>query len=203
MNITELLDFIQKKTKKEANQAMLAKALDVTRQTINSRIKKGSEVTVSELKKVEEFFGISPSNTCDSHPSLTIEYYPMVFASCGNGTVDFSGEKETVSIPKDLFSIRSDSNKYSMIRAKGDSMSPTIDDGDKLLVKHWESNQITDNKIYVFSYKSEIFVKRLSKNLDEVMIKSDNPDYKLRTIQGEDINDINIIGEITGIIRSL
>ena len=47
------------------------------------------------------------------------------------------------------------------------------------------------------------FVKRLSKNLDEVMIKSDNPDYSLRTVKGEDLNEINIIGEIIGIIRSL
>lgn len=203
MNITELLNLIQIKTKKEANQAMLAKVLNVTRQTINSRIKKNSEVTVSELKKVEQFFGICESDTCNSHPSLTIEYYPMVFASCGNGTVDFSEEKETVTIPKDLFSIRKNAAKYSMIHAKGDSMSPTINDGDKLLIEHWNSNQITDNKIYVFCYKSEIFVKRLSKNLDEIMIKSDNPDYNLRIVKGEDINDINIIGEIVGIIRNL
>ena len=82
-------------------------------------------------------------------------------------------------------------------------MFPTINDGDKLLIEHWDNNQITDNKVYVFCYKSEIFVKRLSKNLDEIIIKSDNPNYSTRTVKGDDMNDITLIGQIVGIVREL
>ena len=46
-----------------------------------------------------------------------------------------------------------------MINATGNSMSPTIENGDKLIVEHWNSNQIQDNRIYVFCYNNEFFVK--------------------------------------------
>ena len=50
-------------------------------------------------------------------------------------------------------------------------MVPIIDNGDKLIVEHWNGNQIQDNKIYVFCFNNEFFVKRLCKNLDEIIIK--------------------------------
>ena len=92
---------------------------------------------------------------------------------------------------------------YSMINASGNSMSPTIDNGDKLIVEHWNGSQIQDNKIYVFCFNNEIFVKRLSKNLDEIIIKSDNPEYKVKTINGTTVNDLVLIGKIVSVIKSL
>ena len=82
-------------------------------------------------------------------------------------------------------------------------MSPTINNGDKLIVEHWNGEQIQDNKIYVFCFNSEFFVKRLSKNLDEIIIKSDNPDYRVRTINGSTISELKVIGKIVGAIKTL
>ena len=82
-------------------------------------------------------------------------------------------------------------------------MSPTIDNGDKLIVEHWNGNQIQDNKIYVFCYNGEFFVKRLSKNLDEIIIKSDNPEYRLRTISGKAVQDLTLIGKIVATVKQL
>ena len=90
-----------------------------------------------------------------------------------------------------------------MINATGNSMSPTIENGDKLIVEHWNGSQIQDNKIYVFCFNNEFFVKRLSKNLDEIIIKSDNPEYRVRTISGTTMNDLKLIGKIVGVIKSL
>ena len=82
-------------------------------------------------------------------------------------------------------------------------MSPTIDNGDKLIVEHWNGNQIQDNKIYVLCYNGEFFVKRLSKNLDEIIIKSDNPEYRLRTISGKSVQDLTLIGKIVATVKQL
>jgi len=90
-----------------------------------------------------------------------------------------------------------------MINATGDSMAPTIDNTDRLIVEHWDGTQIQDNKIYVFCFNNEIFVKRLSKNLDEIIIKSDNSEYRVRTINGSTVNELILIGKIVGIIKSL
>ena len=80
-------------------------------------------------------------------------------------------------------------------------MSPTIESGDKLIVEHWGGSQIQDNKIYVFCFNNEFFVKRLSKNLDEIIIKSDNPEYRTRTMSGHTAEELTIIGKIVGIIK--
>ena len=204
MKITELLDLVQNKISENVNQSMIAKALGVTRQTISNRIRNNSEITISELEKIQDFFKVKLiSDAPVSDGMVQVDYYPEVFASCGNGTVTFSDEKELVEFHKSMLPDYYKSKKYSMICARGDSMSPYINSGDKLIIEHWENNQIIDNKVYVFSYKSEIFVKRLSKNLDEIIIKSYNQNYNIRVIKGEDMNDINIIGRVVSVLRSI
>ena len=91
-----------------------------------------------------------------------------------------------------------------MINASGDSMSPFINAGDKLIIEHKLGNSaISDNKIYVFCYKNDVFVKRLSKNIDELIVKSDNEEYRSRVIKDEDLNNVTVIGEVVGIIRAV
>ena len=84
-------------------------------------------------------------------------------------------------------------------------MMPNIHPKDRLIVEHWAGEQIRDNQVYVFCYNNEIFVKRLIKNVDEVVIKSDNPDpaYRTRFIEKSDMNNLLIIGEIVGLMRDM
>lgn len=202
MKLDELISIVAAKT--AINQSMLAESLGITRQTVSNRIKNESEVTVSELQRVEEYFGVTLfSNSYDEHEIAYVDYYSDVFASCGNGSIVFSTEKSKLPIATSMISGYSKSKLYSMINASGNSMSPTIDNGDKLIVEHWQGNQIQDNKIYVFCYNSEFFVKRLSKNLDEVIIKSDNPEYRVRTVSGKAAADLILIGKIVATIKQL
>ena len=114
-----------------------------------------------------------------------------------------SSEKTKLPIPISMISGYSKNKLYSMINASGNSMSPTIDNGDKLIVEHWNGNQIQDNKIYVFCFNNEFFVKRLSKNLDEIIIKSDNPEYRIRTINGKSAAELILIGKIVATVKQL
>ncbi len=184
---------------------MLAESLGITRQTVSNRIKNESQVTVSELKKIEEFYGITLWGDSDdiNEDVIKIDYYTDVFASCGMGSIVFSDEKIKLPVSTLLIGGFSKQKTYSMINASGDSMAPTIDNGDRLIVEHWNGTQIQDNKIYVFCFNNEFFVKRLSKNLDEIIIKSDNPEYRVRTINGATVNELTLIGKIVGVIKSL
>ena len=202
MKLDELLSTLSKRVGIAVNQSMLADALGITRQTISNRIKNESEVTVSELKKVEEFFNISMFGEMPDDITY-IDYYTDVFASCGDGSIVFSSEKNKLPISTSMINGYSKNKLYSMINATGNSMAPTIDNGDKLIVEHWSGNQIQDNKIYVFCYNGEFFVKRLSKNLDEIIIKSDNPEYRVRTIGGKSIMDLILIGKIVATIKQV
>lgn len=205
MRLDELITIISNKINSPVNQSMLAESLGITRQTVSNRIKNESEVTVSELQRVEEFFNISLFNYSENDGSEVayIDYYTDVFASCGGGSIVFSSEKTKLPIPVSMISGYSKNKLYSMINASGNSMAPTIDNGDKLIVEHWGGNQIQDNKIYVFCYNNEFFVKRLSKNLDEIIIKSDNPEYRVRTISEDAASDLILIGKIVATIKQL
>lgn len=204
MKLNELIGLISSQTGKNISQAQLAEALGITRQTVNTRIKTESQVTVSEIEKVEKYFSIKLFGAESAYQNMTeIDYYSDVFASCGNGSIVFSEEKTKLMLSNILISGFSKGKKYSMITASGNSMSPTIESGDKLIVEHWGDSQIQDNKIYVFCFNGEFFVKRLSKNLDEIIIKSDNPDYRTRTMSGHTAEELTIIGKIVGIIKSL
>jgi len=182
---------------------LLAESLGITRQTISNRIKNESEVTVSELEKIEKFFNIKIFDNDSKKDIAHIDYYSDVFASCGNGNIVFSDEKVQLGLPTLLISGFSQQKTYSMINASGNSMFPTIDNGDRLIIEHWNGDQIQDNKIYVFCFNNEFFVKRLSKNLDEIIIKSDNPDYRTRTINGNTANELILVGKVVSVIKAL
>ena len=203
MKIDELISLISSRTKYTVNQSMFADCLGITRQTVSNRIKNESEVTVSELQKAEEYFNIKLLDSSHSeHEIAYIDYYEDVFASCGNGSIIFSSEKTKLPISASVINGYSKNKLYSMISATGNSMSPTIENGDKLIVEHWNGDQIQDNKIYVFCYNNEFFVKRLSKNIDEIIIKSDNPEYRVRTIPAKSVNDLTLIGKIVATIKN-
>ena len=202
MKIDELIQIISEKTGAPVSQSLLAECLGITRQTVCNRIKNLSEVTVSELQKAEEFFKVKIFESSNSEIAY-VDYYTDVFASCGNGSIVFSSSKTKLPISASIIRGYSKNKLYSMINATGNSMSPTIEDGDKLIVEHWSGEQIQDDKIYVFCYNNEFFVKRLSKNIDEIIIKSDNPEYRARTIPSKALSELVLIGKIVAAVKSL
>lgn len=59
MNFLELQEIIQKKTNKKIFLTDFAKILECGKANISNRAKNSSEITVSELQKIERYFGIS------------------------------------------------------------------------------------------------------------------------------------------------
>ena len=133
---------------------------------------------------------------------MYIDYYSDVYASCGHGGLIASQNKETLAIPMELLptKIKHDKN-YSIIRTRGNSMAPEIKDGDLLLIEHYTGEQIVDNYIYFFMYDNEVFVKRLSKNINEMVITSDNKDYRQIVLRNEELENFHIIGKVFGFAR--
>lgn len=84
----------------------------------------------------------------------------------------------------------------AVISAAGDSMTPTINDGDILLVDRGVTDVRAD-AVYVLGRGDDIWVKRLQRRLSgEIIIRSDNPILEPETVSGEDLGNIRILGRV-------
>lgn len=204
MKIRELFEFLEKNNIK-SSQTNIANIFGVSKAAISKRVSNDWDVEEEEICKVESFFAIDIPRELGS--DIELDYYPDVFGSCGSGAFVLSETRERISVPRKSFLTRvmpnvSNFKKYSVINAIGDSMQPYIYENDKLIVEHYDGGQIKDNKVYVFCYDNEIFVKRLVKNITQVVIKSDNTLYDPIKIDGKDPSFM-IIGEIVGMLRDM
>ncbi len=84
-------------------------------------------------------------------------------------------------LPKDL----ARNGSIGVMQADGESMEPTIRDGDLLIVR-FDIDRIRKDGVYVVSFDGEIRVKRLSVNPGEVTMSSDNELHKAVTMTRED-----------------
>ena len=213
LSIVELQSSLQKLTNRKVTFTEIGVALGSSRANISNRVKRSSLLKFDEIKKIENHFNVTINSdeltselTFDSdEPTIEGDYYPDIFGSCGSGAFVLSETKEKIKIPEKCF-IKPISRvkKYSVINALGNSMSPYIYDKDRLIVEHFEQgDRIQDDKVYVFCYDEQIMVKRLYYNVDEIIVKSDNPDpiFKVKYIPKDNMDRLIVIGQIVGLMR--
>lgn len=203
--IDEKINSLQNLTKKKISYQDIADIFGVTRSAIQNRIARKTPLKEYEESLIDEAFNVigTKEHKC-SQDDILLDYYPEVFGSCGTGIFELSQTKEQLVVPKKAFFTRFSSNKkYSVINAYGNSMQPFIFDKDKLIVEHYEGEQIIDNRPYVFCYENEIFIKRLAKNVNQLIITSDNLDYDKIILVNDDLKKVQIIGQIVGLMRDL
>jgi SOS-response transcriptional repressor LexA len=207
MRYSQVLQALTKYTGEEYKQSQLCQILNISRGTMSARYKNDSEFLLEELIELERVLALPSGSLAGvqiqtNENCIDLDYFSDVWASCGTGAVVFEETSEKLSVPTSLIQNYSKSNKYSVINARGDSMQPFLQDRDKLIVEHWNGGQIIDNCIYVFRYANELFVKRLVKNITQIIIKSDNPLYEPIKITDKD-QDFEVIGQIVGLMRDL
>lgn len=83
--------------------------------------------------------------------------------------------------------------------AKGNSMQPTIDNGDQLLVD-LSKKEIQGNHIYLVQNGDSVWVKRVRIEWDGIELISDNKDeYKAIKISAAEAQSLQIIGQVVHI----
>ncbi|MCW9698166.1 helix-turn-helix domain-containing protein [Avibacterium sp. 20-129] len=94
-------------------------------------------------------------------------------------------------------------NKLAFITASGDSMYPTISDGDMLLI-NLASKQPKDGKIYVLRSGEQIWVKRVQGIINGIRLISDNKAiYSPVDVIFDDSLDFEVIGQVVYIGHDL
>lgn len=97
--------------------------------------------------------------------------------SCGDGYLNDHVEvRGSMAFKRDWIERMSiDPSRAGVIYARGDSMAPTINDGEVLLVDYRQSEPLS-SRIYVLNLDGDLRVKRLFKRQSGWVISSDNQD---------------------------
>jgi phage repressor protein C with HTH and peptisase S24 domain len=89
-----------------------------------------------------------------------------------------------------------------MMDASGDSMLPTIADGDPLLID--TAKRDIRDKIYVVRRGNGVFVKRLQRRSDgSLLLLSDNPAHKPEPLPGDEADDLEVLGLVRFVFKSV
>ncbi len=100
--------------------------------------------------------------------------------SAGGGLVPDNNVETSCAFQRSWIKRIGDSRTMSMIRIRGDSMTPTLLDGDMVLVNHEINAVSVSGGIYAITFGDEIMIKRVEKIFPsgQLKIRSDNPDYE-------------------------
>jgi phage repressor protein C with HTH and peptisase S24 domain len=158
-----------------------------------------------ERRKLARYFGVSetllgaPPQIAPASIGLVPVKRVLVRASAGPGALPDSEREHpyfgfderwlkalTGSSPDDL----------SIIRVEGDSMAPTLNDGDDILVDKSGCNEALRDGIYVLRVEESLLVKRLAIHPlgKSVTVQSDNPAYPDWPDCG--LEDVHCIGRV-------
>lgn len=86
--------------------------------------------------------------------------------------------------------------RLAVIRAKGDSMEPTISNNDIILVNLCNGDALRDG-LYVLRIGDSLLVKRLQFDvLGGINVISDNPGYATQVVTKEQRADVHIVGRV-------
>lgn len=197
----------------------VAKKLSISSGAV-TRWKNGSVPQSAQLLKIADYFSVPVSvltgETTEKSPaessaakepsnigavmSGNIHLIPVFESvSAGFGTM---AQEYVVDYYPCLIGSEAEAEETIIIRVKGDSMFPKIEDGDLIQV-HKQSCVDSGEVAVVLVEGTDGFVKKVEYGENWVELHSFNPMYPVMRFTGTDIQKIRIIGRVRKVIKSI
>lgn len=176
------------------SQELLSEKIGVSKRTLINYEQNDKEPTASTILNIAKYCTISEwwlltgkgemllkeNNLVASNNNYNIDLL-NVRAGAGEGIYNYVIETiDTISLDKSFFRTPINTNKVKGIQVDGDSMEPTLNDGDYVLID--ENINFGTNGIYAIQYGGQILIKRLQFKMDgTILIISDNNKYEKET----------------------
>lgn len=197
---------------RKVSQEELAKALGISQPSM-SLWENDDNLSFETAETIAKYFGVSIYDVTGKKPEEYSIYNHApdmaeieiinVTASCGYGLENFHPEvvgRHLISRASLREITNSDSESIKILKIRGDSMQPTINDSDVVWVDISKRNANSDG-LYLFCIGNDLFVKRLQVDFINNMkyITSDNPKYK----PIETKEEVYVLGKIISITKML
>ncbi|WP_312753742.1 XRE family transcriptional regulator [Rummeliibacillus suwonensis] len=178
------------------NQKDLAKIAGVSESTVGKWVLEKSTPRMGAIQKITDHFGLPKSYILEEQPTNIIEVSPQTVKipilgeiACGDpiyAEENFSGYR--YESPDNL-----PSGRLIYLKAKGDSMEPTIPDGAYVMVREQPEVEYGEIAAVLVNGDTEATLKRVKKQGDIVLLVPDNPTHEPYVITED--NPAKIIGK--------
>jgi len=196
------------------SQSDLANYLGISRSAI-TQAKKNDAIPKKWILELSQAFSLNPvwlekgsgPQTLNHIDNLNNLFYKVrkvkARLSAGGGSFEVGPEIEGLySFRGDWLSKRGKSENMVLMDIVGNSMEPELKNGDTVLIDLVQK-AILAGAIYAVGLDDTIMVKRLEKRPDKLVLLSDNKDYPPIYFEGEEINNVHIIGKVIWICREI
>jgi len=182
------------RTERGMSQEELATKCGFTSRSSISKIEKGQrDIRQGQILAIAKVLNVSPQYLMDGiEPNAEIPSQVQVplFASVSAG---FGSTREEAI---GTFPVTNGGKDVIAVLVSGDSMSPTIADGDTIIVKRQTSVDYGD--IAVVRVDEEHFVKKVEYTPEYIRLVSLNEKYKPMVLTGKDILRCSVEGKVIG-----
>lgn len=195
------------RTDAQLSQAELGKIAGVTDKAVSTWEAGIKTPRMGAVEKMAAYFGVPKSAILDDvyqspapvppgfEPLPEMESVPLVGRiACGQPITAEENLEGYVSIPAAW-------HATFTLQCRGDSMEPTIHDGDLVAIS--KDVQVENGQIAAVRIGDEATLKHLYLYPDKVVLQPENPCYEPIVKIGEEMNDVTIEGKAVGLCRGL
>jgi len=195
------------RTDAQLSQAELGKIAGVTDKAVSTWEAGIKTPRMGAVEKMAAYFGVPKSAILDDvyqspapvppgfEPLPEMESVPLVGRiACGQPITAEENLEGYVSIPAAW-------HATFTLQCRGDSMEPTIHDGDLVAIR--KDVQVENGQIAAVRIGDEATLKHLYLYPDKVVLHPENPCYEPIVKIGEEMNDVTIEGKAVGLCRGL
>ena len=205
---------------RDISQASFARSIDVSPQTLSGWMTGRNQPNIQAVARMCESLSVSPSwlitgredvATAQSLVDADSVLIPMldVQASCGNGSYTSSAALvKLIEVNRQWISRycgQVNERALNIIGITGDSMSPTLEDGDFAVIDRSATRIYTD-AMFAFQMSDDLYVKRFQRIGRNLKVISDNRIYDPYILEPHDLDSsFKVLGRVvtTCIVRSV
>jgi len=184
-------------------RSKMAADLNVKYTTLTDWINGNVYPRIGSIEKIANYFNVEKSDLIESKPdnvipiTKTVKIPLLGEIACGDPILAEENIEEYIDEPVNYLP----SGKCFYLKAKGDSMKPTIPNGSKVLIR--QQPDVEDNEIaaVLMTETNEATLKRVKRSNGTMFLMPDNPEYTPIVVSKE--NPARILGKAVRVVTDL